>query len=395
MKEVIDRAAEAIDTDRVVELARQLCAVPSGERNDGAPPGEGPRAEIVADALDRDGIEVHVADVVEGRPNVIARVRGTGDRPPLVLQGHIDAGVYPDGWSHDPHDPWQDSGRLYGGGVSDMLGGVAAMVAAVEAAPDVGPLPGDLVLHATMHHDGTGLGAKYALLTEGPTEGYAVNGEPSGLAIHTGNGGAFKFEIRLEGTPAHVSRMESAIDTLGPAVAIYSALVDHEFAHVPEPRLPDLPRLLIGQLLAGRAAAAVAEETVIRGDLRSVPGMNRTEVKREIVDIVNRVLPPDVGRRVRITGIHQPYLGATSGPLIDAITAAHEQILGATPRVTNELPGQAFVTDAADLVAAGLETVVYGVGEWYAAPDEWILIDELAGSARVYLAAAALLGAGA
>ena len=38
--------------------------------------------------------------------------------------------------------------------------------------------------------------------------------------------------------------------------------------------------------------------------------------------------------------------------------------LGETARVTNELPGQAFVTDAADLVAAGLETVVYGVGEW-------------------------------
>lgn len=394
MNDAIARAAEAVDTGRVVDLARRLCAVPSGERNVGAPPGEGPRAEIIADALDREGIEVHIADVVAGRPNVIARVRGTGDRPPLVLQGHIDAGVYPHRWSRDPHDPWEDGGRLYGGGVSDMLGGVAAMVAAVEAAPAVGPLPGDLILHATMHHDGTGLGSKYALLTEGPAEGYAINGEPSNLAIHTGNGGAFKFEILLRGTPAHVSRMESAIDTLGPAVDVYGALVGHEFAHEPTPRLPDLPRLLIGQLHAGRGPAAVAEETVIRGDLRSVPGMNRTDVKQEIVDIVNRVLPAEVERRVRITGFHQPYLGATSGPLIDAITAAHERLFGEAPRVTNELPGQAFVTDAADLVAAGLETVVYGVGDWHAAPDEWVDIDHLAGSARVYLAVAASLGAG-
>ena len=191
-----------------------------------------------------------------------------------------------------------------------MLGGVAAMVAAVEAASDFGPLPGDLVLHATMHHDGTGLGSKYALVTEGPSEGYGINGEPSGLAIHTGNGGAFKFEISLKGTPAHISRMESAIDTLGPAVDIYAALVDHEFAHEPTPRLPDLPRLVVGELLAGRAAAAVADETVIRGDVRSVPGMNRTDVKTEIVEIVNRVLPDNVKRRVRITGFHQPYLGA-------------------------------------------------------------------------------------
>ena len=387
MNDIIQRAIAAIDTERVVDLARALCAVPSD------PTGEGPRAEFIAETLDRDGVEVHIADVVEGRPNVIARVSGKGHRPPLVLQGHIDAGVYPDRWTRHPHDPWLEGSRLYGGGVTDMLGGVAAMVAAVEAAADFGPLPGDLILHAVMHHDGTGLGAKYALATEGPSEGYAICGEPSDLTIHTANGGAFKFRIDLGGTPAHVSRMESAVDTLGPAVEIYRALADHEFAYQPESRLPDLPRLLVGQLLAGEAPAAVAEKAVITGDLRYVPGMTRTDVTAEIEQIVDSVKPDDVTGRVRITGFHQPFLGATSGALIDAITAAHGGTFGATPRVTSELPGQAFVTDAADLVAAGLETVVYGVGSWYYAPDEWVKVDDLAGSARVYLAAAAMLGA--
>ena len=209
-----------------------------------------------------------------------------------------------------------------------MLGGVAAMVAAVEAAPDFGALPGDLILHATMHHNGTGLGAKYALITEGPNEGYAICGEPSDLTIHTANGGAFKFRIDLGGTPAHVSRMESAVDTLGPAVEVYGALVDHRFAHQPEPRLPDLPRLLVGQLLAGHAPATVADSAVITGDLRYVPGMTRTAVTAEIKQIVNSVIPDNVTRRVRITGFHQPFLGATSGPLIETITAAHGGILG-------------------------------------------------------------------
>ena len=388
MRELLEQASAAIDTRRVVDLARALCSVNSDD-----PQAEGPRAEIIAEALDRAGADVHIADVVEGRPNVIARVPGAGNRAPLVLQGHIDAGVYPSGWSHDPHDPWKDGNKLYGGGIADMLGGVAAMVAAVEAAPSLGPLPGDLILHATMYHNGSGLGAKYALMTEGPSEGYGICGEPSDLSIHTGNGGAFKFEIVLTGSSQHVSRMELATDALGPAVAVYEKLVDHEFAHHFEPRLPDLPRLLIGQLHAGWAPAAVAESATIRGDLRYVPGMNRSAVKQEIVDIVESVVPDEVGRRVRIIGLHQPFLGATSGPLIDAITSAQTEILGSAPRVTSELPGQAFVTDAADLVAAGLETVVYGVGSWYAAPDEWVDIDELAGSARVYLAVAAMLGA--
>lgn len=387
MTELFERAAAAIDTRRVVDLARALCSVRSDD-----PKAEGPRAEIIADTLDRAGVDVHIADVVQGRPNVIARVPGEGKRAPLVLQGHIDAWIYPSGWTHDPYDPWEDGDKLYGGGVTDMLGGVAAMVAAVEAAPEFGPLPGDLILHATMYHNGSGLGAKYALETEGPSEGYGICGEPSDLSIHTANGGCFKFEILLTGAPGHVSRMESAVDTLRPAVAIYDKLVDHRFAHHPEPRLPDLPRLLIGQLQAGEAPGAVADSTAIRGDLRCVPGMNRSGVRQEIVDIVESVVPDDVARRVRIIGLHQPFLGATSGPLVDAITAAQTRILGSVPRVTNELPGQAFVTDAADLAAAGLETVVYGVGAWHYAPDEWVYIDHLAGSARVYLAVAALLG---
>ena len=131
MSDLLERAAAAIDTRRVVEIARALCSVSSDD-----PRAEGPRAEIIADALERAGVDVHIADVVEGRPNVIARVKGDGRRAPLVLQGHIDAGIYPSGWTHDPHDPWEDGGRMYGGGITDMLGAVAAMVAAVEAAPN-------------------------------------------------------------------------------------------------------------------------------------------------------------------------------------------------------------------------------------------------------------------
>jgi hypothetical protein len=36
--------------------------------------------------------------------------------------------------------------------------------------------------------------------------------------------------------------------------------------------------------------------------------------------------------------------------------------------------------------------VVYGVGSWHYAPDEWINVDDLVGSARAYLATAAQIG---
>jgi acetylornithine deacetylase/succinyl-diaminopimelate desuccinylase-like protein len=381
----IEQAAGEIDRDRVLDLTRAFCAIPSPGG------GEGPLGEAIAETLSQPGIEVHLEEVVAGRPNVIATVKGAGLRPPLVLNGHMDAGIHPGRWSHDPFDPWLDGDRLYAGGISDMKGAVAAMAAATEAAARVA-LPGDLIFQAVMHHDGTGLGTKYALASEGPRDGFAICGEPSSLAIHTANGGALKFEVVLSGRSAHISRKEEGVDTLPVAVEAYRAITAHAFAHEPHPRLPDLPRMLVGQVQGGDAPAAVADTSVIRGDIRTVPGMDRQRVRAEISSIVGAVLPQDVRARVRIIAAHQPFLGVTDGPLVDAIAAAHEAVTGAPPRVTNDLPGQAFVTDAAALSQAGLATVVYGAGDWHYAPDEWVSVRELADSARVYLAVAMTLG---
>ncbi|HEV7762636.1 MAG TPA: M20/M25/M40 family metallo-hydrolase [Acidimicrobiales bacterium] len=381
--DVIDKAMTAVSVDRAAEIATRLCAIPS-------PTGEEERcAEAVAEILDVPGIEVHLEHVVAGRPNVVATVKGTGDRAPLVLNGHLDASIHEGPWRHDPFDPWREGNRLFGGGITDMKGAVAAMVAATEAAAAFGPLPGDLVLHAVMHHDTIGLGAKYVLTSEGPTEGFGICGEPSGLAIHTANGGAAKFEITVSGTTAHVSRQEDGSDALAGAVEVYGALRDLAVPHDPCERLPDLPRLQVGELHAGYAPGAVADRAVVRGDLRTVPGMNRQVVRAALEACVAEACPPGLATRVRLLAVQKPFLGVTGGPLVDAITAAHAATRGAPPRITNELPGQAFVTDAADMAAAGLDTVVYGVGEWHHAPDEWIDVDELADSARVYLAVAA------
>ena len=380
------RVTTAVRTERVVELARALCSVPSplGE--------EGRVGALVAELLDQPGIDVHHEEVVAGRPNVIATVRGDGVRPPLVLNGHLDATIQPDGWSRDPFEPWVRDGRVHAGGITDMKGAVASMIAATEAAAALGGLPGDLILQAVMHHDGTGLGTKYALASEGPHEGFAICGEPSGLAIHTGNGGVVKFEIAFAGRSAHVCRAEDGIDTIPAALAVYGALREHRFAHDPHPRLPDLPRMLVGQFVAGTSPAHVAARTVLRGDIRTVPGLDRVAVRRELEAVVAAACPGDVTARVRIVSSHHPFLGATEGALVDAISAGHASLRGGAPRITNELPGQAFVTDAADLVAAGLETVVYGPGEWRHAPDEGVAVDELVDAARVYLGVALSLG---
>ena len=379
---------DAIRPERVVELAHALCAIESPLG------GEGELGSFIADTLDRPGIEVHSEDVVEGRPNITATVRGSGSRAPLVLNGHIDIAVEPEGWSQSPFDPWVQDGRIYGGGISDMKGAVASMIAATEAAAEVGGLLGDLVFQAVMHHDGTGLGAKYLLASYGPREGYAICAEPSDLKIHTANGGVVKFEVELQGRGnPHISRAEDAPDTIPAALAVYDALRVEALEYTPEPRLPDLPRLLIGELSAGCTPAHVAGRAVLRGDIRTVPGLGRDEIAQQFTALVDAACPPEVTARVRTLSSHQTFFGATDGVLVDAIRERHAAFRGQPVEITNEMPGQAFVTDAADLANFGLETVVYGPGVWRHAANESVAVDDLADAARVYLGVALALGA--
>ena len=55
------------------------------------PPGnELPAAELLAEELTGAGLEPVVLESAPGRGNVVARLRGTGEKPPLLLTAHLD-----------------------------------------------------------------------------------------------------------------------------------------------------------------------------------------------------------------------------------------------------------------------------------------------------------------
>lgn len=377
-------AGHWITTERVVELATRICAA---RPDDGT---EGPIAEIVAEVLEQAGAQVHVQEVVAGRPNVIAKVPG-GPKPPLVLNGHLDAGIHEGGWTREPNNPWINGDRIVAGGVTDMLGAVASMVAAVEAAARMDSLPRDLILHAVMHHDTIGLGAKYLLDIEGPYEGYGICGEPSNLTIQTANGGAIKFEVTYRGKTAHISRAEAGVDTLPSAVRFYDAVRQTIFDHEYSDRLPQLPRVLVGEFNGGLGSGAIADQTVVRGDVRTVPGMTRQQVQKRIGELVTATCDPEVATRVRIIAVQRPFLGVQDGPLVSTLAQVHEVVRGRPAHVGVNLPMASFVTDAADMANHGLDTVVYGPCDWHVVPDETASITDLVDAARIYLATALAL----
>ena len=384
MSHALRDAIGVIHTERVIELAR---AITAAKETDGK---EGDRAAVVADLLSHPRVEVHVDPVLPGRPNVIARVRGTGGAPGVLLNGHLDAGYVQTGWSHDPHDPWQVGTRLYGGAISDMLGGLASMMATIEAAASIDPLPGDIVLLANMYHDSNGLGTKYALASEGGWPKYGINGEPTSSGILTTHGGCVKFQIDFSGRVAHVSRSEEGIDALSAAVDVYQALRSFAFTHTPDPNLSAHPRFTVGVLQAGYAPAAVPDSAVLKGDVRTVPGHGLADgpsrpgarrgaggsgrLRRRHEDRLPR--PPAAVRR---PDERRPLRCRPSRPSRHLRVRPGGQRGARRPELRDRRGGHGPGRHRdADLRP----------GSWHFEPDEFIDVDEMTKAAQVYLATA-------
>src|SRR5215210_2049069 len=85
------------------------------------PPGD-ERAvqEELAALLSRAGFEVQLLGRTEGRPNLVARLRGRGDGPTLGLLSHVDTVLaMPEEWSHDPWSGDVADGCVWGRGAID------------------------------------------------------------------------------------------------------------------------------------------------------------------------------------------------------------------------------------------------------------------------------------
>ena len=94
------------------------------------------------------GVETTILARDDNRPNLIARLPGSGDAPPLLLQGHVDVvPVTGQQWTHPPFDAVEADGYIWGRGTLDMKGGVTMMLCAFLKMKAEGIVPkGDIIL---------------------------------------------------------------------------------------------------------------------------------------------------------------------------------------------------------------------------------------------------------
>src|SRR5256885_2782602 len=92
------------------------------------PPGnEAKVAAAIKQILDKEGIPSEIFEAQPGRANLVARLKGTGAKRPVLLMGHTDVvGVERDKWTFDPFGGTIKDGFVYGRGASDDKGMTSA-----------------------------------------------------------------------------------------------------------------------------------------------------------------------------------------------------------------------------------------------------------------------------
>ena len=368
----------------VIDLARQLVSIDSV--NPSLAPGGAGEGEIArfitAWAVDND-LTAETIPSADGRPSVIVHGRRTGDRPTLMLCGHLDTvGL---GAMARPLEPRIDGDRLVGRGAYDMKGGLAATLVACRDASRAG-INGQVIVAAVADEEHASLGIQAVL--EHVTADAAIITEPTELAIGIAHRGFVWVEIEVLGKAAHGSRPHLGVDAIfrmGPVIAA----LDEYNAGLQVSAHPLLgPPLLHASLIAGGSEMATLPDRVLLSvERRTIPGESPAGTQAEVDAVLAacRAADPALSATARITLARDPFEIDAAHPFVILVRDAAATVLGASPAIE----GLSFWADSAFTAAAGIPTVLFGpAGEGAHADDEWVSARSLIACAEVLTAAA-------
>lgn len=204
------------------------------------PPGnETPATKYTTRALEKDGFKCEQFESAPGRGNVITRLRGTGEKPSLLLLSHLDVvAANPKEWSVGPFGGVVKDGFVWGRGALDMKSMTAMEVMVMKLLKRNNmKLKGDVILAATADEEKGGEAGAGWLVRNHPEKiraDYVLN-EGGGLAIpvngkniytiQTAEKGILWFKVKAKGRPGHgsvpgaadnaIMRMNRVVEKLG------------------------------------------------------------------------------------------------------------------------------------------------------------------------------------
>ncbi len=387
-----------IDEDELVDLTGNLIKIDSVIR----PETGNTEANVVAFIAnwirEELKLEPEINEVVPGRENIILKIDSGKPGRTLMFEGHTD--VVSEGirslWKHDPFSAVIEDGKIYGRGSCDMKAGVAVNLLTVKAILQSGVgFNGRMVLGILCDEEDLMLGVEDFI-----KNGHADNidacliSEPEENQLCISMKGALRIKLTIHGKMAHGAMPLTGINPNTRLAWIILAFQEYEdslkerfgkdeylgwpsvtFTVIQSPPPPEPPQL---NVMPGESAAYV--------DIRTVPGQDHKEIKEDIGNILKELGNQDHDFNVTIDYLaDKPVVSmGKDEPIVLTATEVYRDLTGKEP-VYNGVPGATDGTYLRDL--KGIPCLVNGPGPRHMPhqTDEYIEIDELVESAKLYL----------
>lgn len=393
------------------------------------PPGnERVAQEHLAGMLEGAGLEVEMLGRTHERPNLVARLRGTGDGPTLCLLSHVDTVLAnPAEWTHDPWSGDIADGVLYGRGAQDMKQQTATEVcAAVRLAAEGWRGKGDLLVVCVVDEETGGAEGAQWICSEHSDKvrcDYLLN-EGAGTLVPYGDEhlypvciaekGVFRFTLRTDGVAGHASMPRMGDNALlklapllqkmaerqpdfdlteGPRLLLERLGLTYEELRERDPGLAVVVEPMLGVTLAPTIARASTKINVIPSaaeievDCRVPPGLGAAEAERRIHEVLG-----GEGYALEFTEQVVGNGSPVDSPLMDAIARWIDAEDPGARLIPTILPGftdsRTWRSAFPDCVAYGIfpqkEMTLYEVGPMWHAADERIDVRDLEFATRFF-----------
>jgi acetylornithine deacetylase/succinyl-diaminopimelate desuccinylase-like protein len=339
--------------------------------------GEGAVAQFIADWLKDTGAEIEIVEVEPGRPNVLARLRGTGGGPTLCLNAHSDTVGFGN-WPDEALEPRLDGDRLYGLGAADDKSGCAAAMLVLRALARSGTkLRGDLLVACVADEEGISIGSEHLARQAGVDAAIVIEPQPTEDLVveHQGFGW---IDVIAHGVAAHGSAPQLGVDAIVHLAEVISRLhkLDREVFTANPSAMNGRTVFHTGTINGGTDYATYPNRATLGIEIGTQPGEHLSDRVAEIEGIFAEITAEEPGfsGEVAVRLDRDPFQAQGHERLQEVLTVAMERVLGHPPKVT----GMNAWTDAALMQAAGIPTLLIGAtGGNYHAPDEWISVSEL------------------
>lgn len=320
-----------------VDFTAELVRIPSCD----PPGGELAVAQAVARKLAELGIEHELDEFLPGRANVVARVRGTGAKPPLVMSAHLDTvPVGEQEWQFPPFSGEVINDRVLGRGSSDMKSAVATFIAAADQINRRDePLAGDVILAFTAGESANCLGARHLVSKGFQSEiGAFLCGEPSTLDIITVEKAILWLRATATGEMGHVSGA-AGVNAIELMVEFLSRLRSLTLDLPGHPLLTP-PSVNVGVIAGGAAVNVTPDQCSAEIDVRFGPGIAVETVMNQL----RAVLPDAV--QLEVTDFKPAVEEPSGSDFVRACAAAIARRTGQAPQIK----GVSYYSDGAILL---------------------------------------------